>query len=241
MDPNLERTLHWVYVACMAAGVLYFWFLSRDPRGVPRYEYLTALMIALVSGTVYMAVALGYGKTVVGGTEVYYARYLDWVVTTPLLLLALAWTAMYRSSHKDKTLIAALMGTDVFMILTGLVADLTTGPARFVYYTVSVVAFGVIQAMIWGPLRRIAAAHGADLSRVYGRVAGLMTVLWILYPTFWMLGPSGIGAISQAASTMGFIFTPIVSKVVWSIVDLHSLRALGERERRSEEAAWRGA
>ncbi|WP_169726672.1 bacteriorhodopsin, partial [Deinococcus murrayi] len=100
MDPNLERTLHWVYVACMAAGVLYFWFLSRDPRGVPRYEYLTALMIALVSGTVYMAVALGYGKTVVGGTEVYYARYLDWVVTTPLLLLALAWTAMYRSSHK---------------------------------------------------------------------------------------------------------------------------------------------
>ncbi|WP_102128497.1 bacteriorhodopsin [Deinococcus planocerae] len=230
MDPTLEVSLHWFYVACMAAGVLYFWFLSRDPRGVPRYEYLTALMIALVSGTVYLSVALGYGKTVIGGTEVYYARYFDWVITTPLLLLALAWTAMHRAPRKDKTLIAALMGTDAFMILTGLVADLTTGPARYVYYSLGVVAFLVILAMIWGPLRRIAQEGGADLAGVFRRVAGLLTVLWILYPTFWILGPSGINAIGQTASTMGFIFTPILSKVVWSIVDLHSLRALKARE-----------
>lgn len=230
MDRGLEVSLHWFYVACMAAGVLYFWFLSRNPRGVPRYEYLSALMIALVSGTVYMSVALGYGKTVVGGTEVYYARYLDWVITTPLLLFALAMTAMHRSKHKDKTLVAALMGTDAFMILTGLVADLTTGPARYIYYIVGVVAFLVILWMVWGPLRQIANSHGSDLAGIYGRVAGLLTVLWILYPTFWILGPSGLGVISQTASTVGFILTPIVSKVVWSIVDLHSLRALKREE-----------
>jgi len=239
VDRALESSLHWFYVACMAAGVLYFWVLSRNPRGVPRHEYLNALMIPLVSGTVYMAVALGYGKTVVGGTEVYYARYLDWIITTPLLLLALAWTAMYRAPKKDKTLIAALMGTDAFMIATGLVADLTTGPARYIYYSVGVVAFLVILGMIWGPLRRVAEEGGPDLAGVYRRVAGLLTVLWIAYPTFWILGPSGIGAISQTASTLGFILTPILSKVGWSIVDLHSLRSLrgGEQTPRAAPVA----
>ncbi|MDQ3397288.1 MAG: bacteriorhodopsin [Deinococcota bacterium] len=40
-----------------------------------------------------MAIALGYGKVEVATTTVYYARYLDRVVTTPLLLLALALRA----------------------------------------------------------------------------------------------------------------------------------------------------
>nr|MCU0649825.1 bacteriorhodopsin [Gemmatimonadaceae bacterium] len=52
------------------------------------------------------------------------------------------------------------------------------------------------------------------------------TLLWIGYPLFWILGPSGVGAISQTVETTLFVVWPILSKVGWSLMDLLSLRAL---------------
>ena len=120
---NLQDLFHWLYVVSMGIGALYFVSLSANPRGVPLYEYLVAIFIPVWSGLAYMAMALNQGKIGVAGQITHYARYIDWVVTTPLLLLALAWTAM-QFIPKDKTLIAGLMGTDIIMILSGLIADL---------------------------------------------------------------------------------------------------------------------
>lgn len=49
--------------------------------------------------------------------QVYWARYVDWSLTTPLLLLDLALLANLNGAH---TLIA--IAADVIMILTGLFA-----------------------------------------------------------------------------------------------------------------------
>ena len=86
--------------------------------------------------------------------------------------------------------------------------------------------------MIWGPLRRVAEGNRPEVARVYRRVAGLLTALWVGYPTIWLLGPSGVRLIGQTTETLLFVALPIMSKVGWSVVDLHSLRALhapGER------------
>jgi bacteriorhodopsin len=222
---DMESTLYWIYVAAMAIGAITFVVMSRDPRGVPKYEYLIATFIPVWSGLAYLSLALDQAKIEVDGQITHYARYLDWVVTTPLLLLALALTAMHHVS-KNKTLIAALMGADVIMILTGLVADLSPTPLRYLWYTLGVAAFLVILYLIWVPLKAIADGQGPELAAIFRRVAGLLTVLWIGYPTVWLLGPSGLGVIGPIADTALFVFIPIVSKVVWSFVDLTSLRNL---------------
>ena len=59
---DLQSILHWIYVAGMASGALYFWSLSRNPRGVPQYEYLVAIFIPIWSGLAYMAMALDQGR-----------------------------------------------------------------------------------------------------------------------------------------------------------------------------------
>lgn len=92
---DLQAAFHWIYVIAMASGALYFISLGNNPRGVPKYEYLVATFIPIWSGLAYMAMALGQGKVEVAGQVTHYARYIDWIVTTPLLLLALSWTAMY--------------------------------------------------------------------------------------------------------------------------------------------------
>ena len=223
MDPTVLYTL---YILCMAAGALLFFAWSKNPKGVHEAEYTVAILIPVWSGLVYLAMSYGMGQSEVAGQTTYWGRYVDWVVTTPLLLLALGLTAMHRLEKRDGALLWALVGTDVVMILCGLVADLSTGPARAVFFVCGCFALLVILYLTWGPLRRLAFRQGDDLGKVYTTVAGLLSALWIAYPTIWWLGPSGTGLIGQNLESILYVIVPVVSKVGFSAVDLYLLRRL---------------
>ena len=226
---SYETLLYTIYVASMAAGALLFVAWSRDPKGVPHWEYLVAAVIPVWSGLAYLAMGLGMGQTLVDGQVAYWARYADWIVTTPLLLVAL-WMTGTTDADKSKhapTLIT-LVAADVVMILSGLVADLSESEtARFVYYGVGVAALVVVFWTAWGPLRRVAEATSPEVGRIYRTVAGYLALFWIGYPLTWILGPSGIGVVSQTVDTTLFILLPIFSKVGFSILDLSLLRKHG--------------
>jgi len=145
------------------------------------------------------------------------------VVTTPLLLLALSLTAMYRGP-KSKTLIVGLIGTDIIMILSGLVADLSGEPMRFVWFTFGCMSFLVILYLIWGPLHTIAKSRGPEHRRSFVQLATFLTVLWVIYPTTWLIGPSGLGWVGSTTDWVLFTVTPFFSKVVFSLLDI-SIRA----------------
>ena len=224
---DLTSLLYTVYVACMAGGALLFVTWMRDPRGVPTWEYLVAATIPVWSGLAYLAMGLGLGTVEVAGQTTYWARYADWVVTTPLLLVALWMTATTRTEkrHHAPTLVTLIVA-DVVMILSGLVADLSAGPARYVFYAVGVVALGVVFWTVWGPLRRVA-QHDPEVSDAYVKVAAFLAVFWVGYPLTWILGPSGVGVFGQTTDTVLFILLPIFSKVGFSVYDLHLLRRMG--------------
>lgn len=225
-----QTLLHWLYVAGMAIGAFHFWALSRDPKGVPQYEYLVAIFIPIWSGLAYMAMALNQGKVEVAGQIAHYARYVDWIVTTPLLLLALSWTAM-QFIRKDWTLIGFLMSTQVVVITTGLIADLSErGWVRYLWYTCGVAAFLVVLWGIWVPLRAKSKSQGRELAELHDKLTIYFTVLWIGYPIVWILGPSGFGLVNQDIDTLLFCILPFFSKVGFSFLDLHGLRSLQGRQ-----------
>ncbi|MGP4070065.1 bacteriorhodopsin [Halobacillus sp. B29] len=221
-------TLHFLYAFIMLAGAIYFFYLSREPKGVPLYEYFLAITIPLWSGAAYLSIAFGQGVLKQSERTIYFARYLDWVVTTPLLLLALAFTAMIYVEKKNKTMLLTLVALDIFMILTGLIADFSTGYVKYIWYSLGVLALLFILYIVWYPLRWIADSFGSRLSIHYKRSAAYLTFFWVLYPTVWLLGPSGAGLTQQAVDVLGFIILPIFSKVGFSILDLHGLRNLEE-------------
>lgn len=223
----------WIYIALMVGGALLFWMWSRDPKNVPQYEYSLAMMIPIWSALAYLGMAMGQGKTEVAGQITHYARYLDWVVSTPLLLLALAFTAMfYIPKHeRSKTLIFGLVAADVVMILCGLLADLSEGStARLIWFLCGVGAFVAVLGLLWGPLRRIAHESDAELGGIYNKLLVFLSVLWVAYPTIWALGPSGLHIINQTTETVLFVVVPFFSKVGFSIYDLSMLRELAPRK-----------
>lgn len=218
----------WFYVACMAAGAVAILLMARNPKGVPHYEYAAAAFIPIWSGLAYMASAFDQGILLVDGREVYLTRYIDWLVTTPLLLATLAWTAMF-TVKKHTSLIIAIMGADIIMILSGLIADLTVDESvKWVWYTIGCACLAVILYITWLPLRRIAYAQGEEVGSTYVKVAGVLSVLWLGYPTIWALGPSGLGILDSATDVALFVILPIFSKVGFSLYDLASLRKLAQ-------------
>ena len=227
--------LHWAYVAVMAISAIVVLLMSRNPKGVPQYKYLIHVFVLVWSGLVYSAIALGQGQTEVAGQTVYFARYLDWVVSTPLLLLSLVLTGQYTVNVRGP-IVAGMMGSQVIMILTGLLADLSpTDTARWFWYIAGCVALAVVLRMFWGPLYAKAAGQHPEIERVYKSSATFLTVQWLLYPTVWALGTPGIDLLSPMLTTVLLIILPIVSKAGFAFFNLGKLRALPDHLHPKEE------
>ena len=53
-------------------------------------DSIAHFLVPMVALTLYLLMALGHGSVVrPSGRVFYYARYIDWSITTPLLLLSL--------------------------------------------------------------------------------------------------------------------------------------------------------
>lgn len=117
--------------------------------------------------------------------QVFWARYAEWAVTTPLILLELCFLAGLNGS----SIVIALV-SDVIMVATGLFAALShhRGSQSWGYYVVAWLAYIVVvyQLSIGG--RRLAAARGTATARLFGAVGGFALVLWTLHLLVWALG-----------------------------------------------------
>src|SRR6056297_3234869 len=106
----------------MLLGMVYFMAKGWDVQDPEEEEfYVITILIAGIAAASYLSMFFGFGLTeveLVDGTvlDIYWARYADWLFTTPLLLLDLALLA-----NADRETIYTLIGLDVFMIATGLI------------------------------------------------------------------------------------------------------------------------
>jgi bacteriorhodopsin len=221
-----EVLLHWAYVAIMLFSGIAFYLMSKNPKGVPYYKYIIHIFVVTWSGLAYSALALNQGTIEFQGQTVHFARYIDWVVTTPLLLLSLALTGKF-TTRKEGWLIGAMMGTQAIMILTGLVAELSADETRqYFWYILGCIALVIVFYIFWGPLLKIAKAQGPGIERVYRASATFLTVQWLIYPTVWLIGAPGMEILSPFATTVLFLIVPIVSKAGFGFFNLIKLRNL---------------
>ncbi|BDA70082.1 hypothetical protein CAL7716_042480 [Calothrix sp. PCC 7716] len=121
---NMTQLWLWIAFIGMVFGCIYFGLKATAMRRKEGMEFpLESFFITLWAATLYLTMILGETVSQVNGQTVYWGRYVDWVVTTPLLLLELGVIAGLRPK-----LIVGVMGADIFMILTGLVATLEASP-----------------------------------------------------------------------------------------------------------------
>ena len=226
-----ETTWLWTGCIAMALGSVALFVVGKRRTQDEEGHTLIHVLVTMIASLSYLAQATRQGSTILpGGREFLYARYVDWSITTPLLLLGLAMTALH-GAHRRPSLVAALLGADVLMIVTGLFygASEATGP-KYIWFIVSCGAFLAVYATLFGPLLREARARDDVRRSAYLRSAVVLAVLWLVYPVVDLLGNNGIQAVGALVTTAVLTVTDLLAKVAYGFLSTHGTSRVAEHD-----------
>lgn len=113
--------------------------------------------------------------------QVFWVHFLDWALTTPLILLNLAFLAGLSGSNILVTLFANLV-----MVLTALsFAFAHAAGQRWAWYAMSLAAYLVVLYQLTVPARRAVAGKDRKVQTLYASIGSYIVVLWALYAIIW--------------------------------------------------------
>ncbi|EMC97866.1 hypothetical protein BAUCODRAFT_31870 [Baudoinia panamericana UAMH 10762] len=203
-NQTLQITTHgsdwyWAVCAVMVCSTFAFMGLAvTKPRTQRIFHYITAA-ITMVASIAYFSMGSNLGWTPIpvefhrntpqahgNYREIFYVRYIDWFITTPLLLLDLLLTA----ALPWPTLMYVIL-LDWVMIVTGLVGALVASGYKWGYFAFGCAALAYIVYVLVFEARKHANAMGRDVGKAFTYCGSLTTLLWILYPIAWGLCEGG--------------------------------------------------
>ena len=210
----------WIGTFGMSIGSLLLFFpMQKNRTASEEADSIAHFLVPMVALTLYLLMALGHGSVVLAsGRTFYYGRYIDWSFTTPVLLLSLVSSAVQGHTIKRGAMIAGLLVSDVYMILTGLVAGWTDDPVlKWWFYGMSCLAFLAIYGMLWGPFRRLSLTSSEpEKGASYRKKLPALTLLWLVYPIVFIMGQEGLR-----------LWSPVVDATLYTVLDLLAKVAYG--------------
>jgi len=214
----------------MLLGAACFVGMSLNPKGVPAHKYVIHVFIAGWSALAASALAMDQGYLVLNGQRLLYARYLDWIVAMPLLLLSLNLTGKSFLPVKG-WLTGTLLGAQVIVVLAWLAADLSAAAGKqYYWFLVGCLLTSVVLWVMLGLVYKRALMQGDALAGVYRRSAVYLTLHLVLYPFFWVIGPPGLGLLSPPATSVLFLLLSASTNAGFGFYTLTLLR--------KQHAAW---
>ena len=226
----------WFTTGGMLLGTILFLYWATTGQPQNYHHYVTSAVITLWASMMYIVMATGSGATIItesdGARIFYFARYIDWTITTPLLLLGLAWVAL-GSVGRNPQVVMGLIVADVAMILTGVLSGAWAGGFKWFWFVVSCIFFIAVLALIWGPLQTAAQSGVSPEASLFYPLAVALTVLWFAYPIVFLIGTEGIGAISIGFEVFLYAVLDILAKVGFGIVLVGGVRRIREQGARA--------
>ncbi len=206
-------------IALAVGTVPSLYVMLRDPQN--RLYYAILASITAIAAVSYAFTRFGFGAIPVGDATFYAPRYVDWLLTTPLLILYLALLC-----RPGKRMYALLIGLDVALITLGIAAIFTEGLLSLALFAAGCVAYGVLAYLLVVRLPRTAAFETDRVAIVFAKLRNLTVVLWTLYPVVWLLAPVGFGFLTPGTEMMVIVYLDIITKVGFALFALAGRDAL---------------
>lgn len=227
----------WFTTGGMFLGTILFLYWATTGQPQNYHHYITSAVITLWATMMYIVMAVGAGASIItepdGEARIFYfARYIDWTITTPLLLLGLAWVAL-GSIGRNPQVVLGLIVADIAMILTGVLSGAWAGGFKWFWFVVSCIFFLAVLFLIWGPLQTAAQSGVSPEASLFYPLAVMLTVLWFAYPVVFLIGTEGVGAISIGFEVFLFAVLDILAKVGFGIILLGGVRRIREQGARA--------
>jgi len=224
-----KKTLWVIFVAMAIASAAFAAMAWRVPIQRRLYHVITTLIL-IIAAISYFAMATGHGvsvhKTIVRHQnehvpdttttvyrQVFWARYVDWALTTPLILLDLSLLSGLNGAY---TLMA--ITADVIMILTGLFAAFGTEgtPQKWGWYAIACVAYLVVIWHLAVNGRAQANAKSQKVASSFLAIAGYTIVVWTAYPIIWGIA-GGSHKLSVDGEIIAYAVLDVLAKPIFGI------------------------
>ncbi|MFC7019335.1 MULTISPECIES: bacteriorhodopsin [Haloarcula] len=199
---------YWMTGAGFLVGVAIVWWLYASLEGAEERSVLAALaIIPGFAGVSYALMALGVGTVSVGGTTLVGFRYVDWLVTTPLLVGFVGYVA-----GASRRAILGVMAADALMILAGVGATATEGRLKWALFAVSAAFHLSLFAYLYLVFPR-AVPDDPERLGLFSLLKNHIGLLWLAYPLVWLAGPAGLGIGTFVGTSLTYAFLDLLAKV----------------------------
>ena len=215
-------------IAVMGAATVFF-FLSRSQVSPPYRTALTVTgLVTLVALYHYLrifnswegAYTLADGVMKQTGTKFNDAyRYVDWLLTVPLLLVELI-LVMRLSGAETRAKATKLGLLAALMVLLGYPGEISADPTtRWVWWSLAMIPFVIIVYDLFVGLKNSIASQPAGARGLVSAARWLTVISWLFYPVVFVFPMIGFtGGAATTAVQVGYTVADVVAKAVFGVL-----------------------
>ena len=217
---GVTQYLFWIATVAMACGTAFFW-LSKDDV-LPKYRS-TLIVSGLITGVAAFHYYRMAGIYAEGGFPTEY-RYIDWIITTPLMLIK--FPMLLGLGASGKKWLTQLVALDVVMIVTAYIAE-TSELASGTWWSFFLIACAAELSIVWilfAGMKDAIAKADAPIAKALRGMRSFILFGWLIYPIGFLLalaGPDG-GSIREIA----YNIADVINKVGFGLVAYYGVKAM---------------
>lgn len=235
-----------LFVSMFALGAGFVFFLVEKEKILPDYRgtMVTSAILCGVAAVAYYFLTNRYSPDKPFPTDI---RYIDWTVTTPLLLLKYPEMLRVRGIGFATKLICA----DLFMIITGFIGELSghtidghwvlnaggSTTEHYIWGTISTLGYAVILFLLLTEGKRLAQTQPEPIRNGIAKMNNYLWSLWGVYPIVFIAEGLSVSHpnINLDWFSVASSAADIVNKVGFGITAYLAVKALSGDDEKSAE------
>jgi bacteriorhodopsin len=227
-------------VATMFAAFIFF--LISQPRIAPKYRIsmMVSALVVGIAGYHYFRIMGSWVDAYVAQGKYYVFsghpfndayRYVDWLLTVPLLLVELV-LVMNLARERSGPILTKLAVAAALMIATGYPGEVSSETStRALWGAISTVPFVYILYVLFKELGDVMGSQPERVQILFRNMRLLLLATWGFYPIAYMapfIGLSGSGA--EVAVQVGYTICDVLAKAGYGVLIYNIARTKSEAE-----------
>jgi bacteriorhodopsin len=215
-------------LAVMASATLFLWLMKSSVA--PAYQMAVTIsgLVTAIAAYHYLQIMLSWdgaatvttGQVVATGEGFNRAyRYVDWLLTVPLLLIELI-LVMKLSGSETFSRSVKLGGAAALMIILGYPGEVAeSASTRGIFWILSMIPFLYIVRELVVGLKDSIAKQPDEVKGLIKKASALVVVSWAFYPIVYLLPLLGVtGGDAIVVVEAGYTIADIVAKAVFGLL-----------------------
>ncbi len=215
-------------IAAMLGSFIFFTVSRSELTAKYRPAMIMSSLVVAIAGYHYVRIFESWREAYILHEGVYIAsgvpfndayRYVDWLLTVPLLVAELVAVLALARGIRGK-LMAQLVIASVAMIALGYPGEVAeSASARAVWGAASTVPFVYILYVLWAQLGKAAGNNTAEVRVLLRNTQLLLLGTWGFYPIAYLLPVLGIsGATAKVGLQVGYSIADIAAKCGYGVM-----------------------